>query len=345
MRNSDKSLEDLKRSIYLWVAPFIIFSLILNTILQNLFVEDKYEAILNSTMSIWFLISWILLYKNQFVRFAEFSNLLLISYYHVSTVYDVIHNDIVKSGGGDLGDFIIWTPLILTFIFFTLGAKRGLYFSSVLFAITFIIGIVFIGQLPSKSIDSLTQFYFANFVYIIVLYFTQYLFKAYTEVGIVKKHAYLDSLTGIANRHQIDAWLDKKLQESEQSDKPFSIIFFDIDHFKCVNDRYGHKEGDSVLIELAELIKRNLAPGDLFGRWGGEEFIVITNAASHDAIQLAEHYRKVIDAHEFEGAGKITGSFGVTGYHLGDSIDTILNRVDKGLYRSKEKGRNLVSVI
>lgn len=345
MGKTGKSLSDLKRSIYLWVVPFILFALTLNTILQNLFVEDKFDAIVNSTLFIWFLFSWVLLYKNRFVRFSEYSNLLLISFFHVSTVFDVIYNDMIKSGGGDLGDFIIWTPLYLTFIFFTLGPKRGIYFSSFIFACTFIIGMLFIGQLPSKSVDSLSQFYFANLVYIIVLYFTQYLFKAYTEVELVKKHAYLDSLTGIANRHQIDAWLEIKLRESKQTDKSFSIIFFDIDYFKCINDRYGHKIGDSVLIELAGIIKDNLAPGDLFGRWGGEEFIVITDTISHEAIGLAEYYRKIIASHDFVGSGRITCSFGVTGYRQGDSMDTILNRVDKGLYRSKEKGRNLVSNI
>lgn len=345
MKKPDTSFADLKRSIYLWVVPFIIVALTLNTILQNLFAEDLFDAFVNSTLSIWFFISWILLYKNRFVSFCEYSNLLLVSFYHITTLFDVIYNDIIKSGGGDLGDFIIWTPLYLTFIFFTLGAKRGIYFSSFIFTITLIIGLTVIRQLPTSSIDSLFQFYFANFVYIIVLYFTQYLFRAFTEVELVKKHAYLDSLTGIANRHQIDAWLDKKLTDSKQLDKSFSVVFFDIDHFKCVNDRYGHKAGDSVLIELAELIKKNLSQYDLFGRWGGEEFIVITDSVGHDAIQLAEHYRRIIAAHEFVGVGKITGSFGVTEYLSDDSIDSLLNRVDKGLYKSKEKGRNLVSII
>jgi diguanylate cyclase (GGDEF)-like protein len=345
MRKPDISLDDLKRSIYLWVVPIIIIALILNTILQNLFVDDMFDAFVNSTLTIWFLISWVLLYKNRFVVFTEYSNLLLISFYHITTLFDVIYNDIVKSGGGDLGDFIIWTPLFLTFIFFTLGVKRGIYFSSFIFIITLIIGIAFIGQLPTSSIDSLVQFYFANFVYIIVLSFTQYLFRAFTEVELVKKHAYLDSLTGIANRHQIDAWLEKKLADSKTMDKSFSIIFFDIDHFKCVNDRFGHKAGDSVLIHLAEHIKNNLAQQDLFGRWGGEEFLIITDEVGHNAFQLAEHYRTLIAAHEFTGVGSITSSFGVTWCQPDDSIDSLLNRVDKGLYKSKDKGRNMVSII
>jgi diguanylate cyclase (GGDEF)-like protein len=337
-----ESLAELKRIVFLWVVPFIIVALILNTILQTAGAPNKFNFIINNTLTIWFLISWVLLFKKRLVGFAEYSNLALVSVYHVTTFYDAIVNYMVVSGGS-LGDFIVWMPIYIMFIFLTLGNKRGFYFSIGIYVITLVNGIIYFNQLSTESLDSLFQFYFSNFVYIIVLYLAQHMFKAYAKVEMLKKHAYLDSLTGIANRHKIDEFLENKLKDSKEMHMPFSIIFFDIDHFKKVNDRFGHKIGDAVLIEIAGLIDRNLSKRDLLGRWGGEEFIIITDASVKDAIKLAEQLRKNVEAHDFIGAGKLTASFGVTTAQKSDSIDSLLSRVDEGLYNSKNCGRNKVS--
>jgi diguanylate cyclase (GGDEF)-like protein len=337
-----ESPADLKRIVFLWVVPFIIIALILNTILQTADAPNKFNFIINNTLTVWFLISWVLMYKKRLVVFAEYSNLALVSVYHVATFYDAITNYMLVSGGS-LGDFIVWMPIYIMFIFLILGTKRGFYFSMGIYVITLVNGIMYFNQLSSESLDSLFQFYFSNFVYIIVLYFAQHMFKAYAKVELFKKHAYVDSLTGIANRHKIDEFLENKLKNSKEMHMPFSIIFFDIDHFKKINDRFGHKVGDSVLIELAELIDRNLSKQDLLGRWGGEEFLIITDASGNDAIKLAEQLRKNVEAHGFKGAGKLTASFGVTTSQKSDSIDSLLSRVDEGLYNSKNFGRNKVS--
>jgi diguanylate cyclase (GGDEF)-like protein len=333
-----ESLDELKKTIYKWILPCLIFALLINTIMQS----DSINF-LNNTLTIWFIISWIFLYKNCFIRFAEYTNLALISLYHVYTVFDMSHNYMAKIGSGSLGDFIVWTPLFFMFIFLTLGTKRGFYFSIGIFLITLIPGIIDFNRFSSESLDSLGQFYFANIVYILVLYYAQHIFRTYAEVEVLKKHVYIDSLTRIANRHRIDEWLEKKMKESIEKHESFSIIFFDIDYFKKVNDIYGHKIGDSVLKELASLITNSLSTGDLFGRWGGEEFIIITNAKSNDAVLRAEHFRKRIEAYKFKGVKRLTASFGVTEFQPSDTIDTLLTRADEGLYQAKNSGRNLVS--
>lgn len=338
-----ESLAEFKRIIYLWVVPCIFIALILNTILENIDATNKLNFIVNNTLAVWFVISWIFLYKLRFVRFIEYSNLALISVYHVTKFFGAVYNYMVKSGGS-LGDFIIWMPIYIMFIFLTLGSKRGLYFSISIFLLTLVDGIMYFQSLSSESMDSLLQFYFANFVYIIVLFYAQSMFKAFANVEMFKKQAYLDSLTGIANRHRIDEWLENKLEDSKEMHMCFSIIFFDIDHFKEVNDSYGHKIGDSVLIELAELIQRNLAKRDFFGRWGGEEFIVITDVSGNDAVKLAEHLREKVEEHAFQGVGRLTASFGVTDSKKSENIDSLLCRVDEGLYQSKNYGRNKVSM-
>lgn len=339
-----ESFDELKRSIFLWIGPCIVIALIINTLLQNIDISRKFDLTINTTLSIWFVISWVLFYKRCFTRFAEYSNLALISVYQVTTFFDVVRNYISVSGGS-LGDFIIWMPMITLLFFLILGTRRGLYFSIFIFMINFAIGIMYISSLSSESIDSLVQYYLANLVYIIVLYYAQHIFKTYADLEMFKKHAFIDSLTRIANRLQIDGWLEKNLKVFNEKGEHFSIIFFDIDHFKEVNDNYGHKVGDEVLIELAELVQSQLSEHELFGRWGGEEFIIISAESAKDAAKLAEHLRSVIETNHFNEVGSITGSFGVTHAQPGDSLVTLLNRADNGLYKSKKLGRNRVSYI
>lgn len=109
--------------------------------------------------------------------------------------------------------------------FLTIGAKKGLSFSIGIFLFTLVDGIVYSGRLSTESIDSLFQYYFANLVYIVVLFYAQHIFKAYAEAELFKKHAYLDSLTGIANRHCIDGWIEQKLYDSKKGYKLFGHFF------------------------------------------------------------------------------------------------------------------------
>jgi diguanylate cyclase (GGDEF)-like protein len=333
-------IDELKRSVYLWLLPIITIALVINSFLNN---ESLFDTVINTTLIFWFSVSWVLAFINRGIRFGEYSNLFLVSVYHVFTLFDVVHNDLAKTGGS-LGDFIVWIPLIIMFFFLVLGTKRGFYYSIIIFLITVVIGLMYIRGMSPESIDSLTQFHAANIVYILVLFYAQNMFRAFTERDFFKKHAYIDSLTRVANRHLIDVWLEEKLKAAEKDEKPFSIIFFDIDHFKKVNDQYGHKIGDCALKELSAIVSGNLSEGDRFGRWGGEEFILITDATSSSVLEKADHYRKLVERHTFKGAGSLTASFGVTEFRHGDNIDSLLNRADKGLYLSKNSGRNKVSM-
>ncbi len=333
------SIDELKRSVYMWLLPIITIALVINSFLNN---NSLLDIVLNTTLISWFSVSWVLVFINRGIRLGEYVTLLLVSMYHISTMFDVVTNDLKASGG--LGDFIVWMPLIIMFFFLVLGIKKGLYYSVFIFMITLAIGVIYSGEMPPESIDSLTQFHAANIVYILVLYYAQNMFRAFTERDFFKKHAYIDSLTRVANRHQIDAWLEVKLAAAEEGEKPFSIIFFDIDHFKKVNDEFGHKIGDCVLKELSAIVSGNLTDGDLFGRWGGEEFMLIINDTGGQAYEKAEQFRKIVENHCFKGAGSLTASFGVTEFLSGDNIDSLLNRADEALYASKNSGRNKVSV-
>ena len=118
---------------------------------------------------------------------------------------------------------------------------------------------------------------------------------------------------------------------------------FDIDHFKRVNDRYGHSYGDLVLKDLCRLIRGLIRQGDMLIRWGGEEFIILLPATEIDeAAQLAERIRQDVETERFPEVGSITISLGVAQLRKGDNIDSLLKRVDNALYHAKQSGRNRV---
>jgi polar amino acid transport system substrate-binding protein len=159
----------------------------------------------------------------------------------------------------------------------------------------------------------------------------------------LEKLATTDKLTSIYNRHKIDLSLREQIEVAQRYERTFGVIFFDIDHFKDINDKYGHKVGDMVLVELSRLVSKVIRKSDLFGRWGGEEFLIILPETSKDeSVKLAQKLREIIQKHDFEKIGKLTCSFGVTSYRLNDSSDSIIKRVDKELYKAKNRGRNRV---
>jgi polar amino acid transport system substrate-binding protein len=171
------------------------------------------------------------------------------------------------------------------------------------------------------------------------------------EKEIIKKNQQLeqlathDFLTGIYNRKKADEYIENVLYDNERYKEPSGIILYDIDHFKQVNDTYGHQVGDSVLVELSQLVSNNIRQTDFFARWGGEEFLIICkNADSKHLNLLAENLRQNIKQHVFSIVGNITVSFGITECKVGDTDQAVLNRADKALYKAKELGRDKIIV-
>jgi diguanylate cyclase (GGDEF)-like protein len=154
-----------------------------------------------------------------------------------------------------------------------------------------------------------------------------------------------DVLTGLMNRRGTQECMEHELARSVRKERPLSILLFDIDRFKLVNDRLGHKEGDVVLKAVAEAAHSMLRGEDYFGRWGGEEFIcVLPDATRGDAMALAERMRKSIAHTQVEAPSGVIGataSFGVSTFpHDGDSIDKLIAAADAALYQAKHAGRD-----
>lgn len=151
-----------------------------------------------------------------------------------------------------------------------------------------------------------------------------------------------DRLTGLFNRGYIDETLTSEIERAERYGNHLSIILVDIDHFKQVNDNFGHQMGDKVLQAVANVLTANLRSIDKLGRWGGEEFMIICpNSSIRQATLLAEKLRCEIEQIPINKLSHITASFGIAGFHR-NSMEQMVNEADAALYRSKDAGRNCV---
>lgn len=152
-----------------------------------------------------------------------------------------------------------------------------------------------------------------------------------------------DTLTGLNNRRRLLEVFNKEKSRAERYNDVFSVIIYDIDFFKKVNDLHGHLVGDDVLKTLSDIVKDNTRENDYIYRWGGEEFLIIsTNKNVYEAAGLAEKLRLIVEKHKFDKVGSITISCGVTQFENGDDLESMIARADVGLYDAKTNGRNKV---
>lgn len=210
-------------------------------------------------------------------------------------------------------------------------------------------------ELPSVGVavlDALLLFCLASpiFFWLIVKPFMVRLERLASELQTAKEVAealsVTDVLTGLFNRLKLDRSFSEELTRCHRFGEAFSVILVDLDHFKGVNDTYGHQAGDSVLVDIAAILKANTREVDTVGRWGGEEFLILCpRTDGTGAGLLAEKIRASIDSHTFPGAGHCTASFGVAEYVSGDTAETLTAKADQALYRAKDSGRNRVEVI
>lgn len=152
-----------------------------------------------------------------------------------------------------------------------------------------------------------------------------------------------DSLTMLYNRRKFDEMLRYEIDRDRRYKDGLSLIMCDIDHFKNINDQYGHHIGDKVLIEFVEKVSSSIRKTDLLARWGGEEFAVLIPGANAEvALSVAEKIRSVIEVGDYSVDSRVTASFGVSVLLDMEDEESIVKRADKALYKAKEQGRNCV---
>ncbi|WP_287958788.1 sensor domain-containing diguanylate cyclase [Filomicrobium sp.] len=161
----------------------------------------------------------------------------------------------------------------------------------------------------------------------------------------LKLSAITDPLTGLNNRRRFNEVLSLEMMRSQRYGTPLSLVLYDIDHFKNINDSHGHLVGDKVLIQLSDLIADRIRGTDILARWGGEEFAILLPGADESMAQnLTESLRDLISDVTFDDVGKLTCSFGIAQYRGEANMEDFMGRADAALYRAKFNGRNRIEI-
>lgn len=161
----------------------------------------------------------------------------------------------------------------------------------------------------------------------------------------LEQQALYDHLTGLYSRRKIEDSVQRLIDKTARYQGVFSVLLFDIDRFKSINDTLGHSEGDSVLQQVSHRVRQGIRGSDLVSRWGGEEFLVVLPETDLVRAEVAgEQVRELVAGGCYGSAGKVTVSIGVATYRKGDSLESLVKKADQAMYQAKSAGRNCVVV-
>jgi len=274
-------------------------------------------------------------------RAARIAYLALAAYFLASLAYQLVA---YVPRTHHLSEATYWFPVVYSTAFIAWRRRAAVGWAGGVFAASLMIGVGLmpylssVGALDSNILAFEAQFYAAGVAAILLLNHLTLLQQRYGEARLL---AYADFLTGLPNRRCGEILLAQELQHAG----PLTVVLFDLDHFKDVNDRYGHDVGDMVLREAARLTARRVRGHHQVVRWGGEEFLLIMPLTdARTAEHLAERIRADIAGHRFVGAGGLTASFGIAVQRPGDTAERLVKRADAALYRAKQLGRNRVKM-
>lgn len=245
---------------------------------------------------------------------------------------------------------MLWIPILFVFCAIAFDGITSLRYSIGIFAV--VVALTLPHAIATMSDTGVTdglafpiQAQLSYVVIIVALYFfsdlQQRAFTMEETARTLRRLANTDALTALANRRQAEEQLTRELRRAERYGRQFSVLMLDIDHFKNLNDRFGHLAGDDVLVDLARRIERMVRAADTIARWGGEEFLLLAPETSlEDARRLAEMIRHHVDTNTLAERHRITISLGVASYRGGDTVQSVVARADAALYRAKREGRN-----
>ncbi len=265
--------------------------------------------------------------------------LVILTIYQIGELILYTKTGLLFSAG--FSSTVIWASLIYPLSFLFLPHKLALQYSWVYFALMATIGLGGYLAAPSvnlTAVNTVIQFYLASLAYLIIETINSRYRKGFLEMSEI---ANTDSLTGLRNRRNMYQYLEAEYNRSRRSGNTFAVFVMDVDHFKKVNDEFGHARGDQALVNLARLLEEVLRSYDLLARWGGEEFLVLAPDTTFvEAKELAHRIVTSVSNRTLLENIPLTISAGFTVNRPSDTIDTIISRADKALYKAKTKGRN-----
>ncbi len=242
---------------------------------------------------------------------------------------------------------VFWVTIIPPIAFFLLGRKWGFFIAFACFVLCIFLVFQQV-KYPLEQVSSNASLVNVSQVCIIHLILFSFYEKArssaYEQLKVQNKNAIekseRDELTGLGNRSKFNEILQLKLNDISVNKETLCLLIIDIDHFKSINDTYGHLEGDRVLSGLSKVLVDSVRDDDYVTRWAGEEFaILLDNSKIEFAYELSERLRQHIASKPISGK-HITVSIGVGSYKPGEDVSEFFERVDKALYNSKSNGRN-----
>ena len=245
-----------------------------------------------------------------------------------------------------------WLPLGYGTAFIFLRARQAAVVSGAIFGLLFVpIGLVLArhgaGHWGPEFAPLAAVLAVAQVAYIVLLAAIATIRAGYhraeAHAQLMQALATTDPLTGLPNRRALDECLQAALAAAQRHGEPVSVALIDVDHFKRINDRCGHAAGDRVLVQLGHRLAADLRASDRLGRWGGEEFLLVSgHTPLPAALELAERLRASVAGFSFAHGETVTISVGVAQVRLGDDAERVLERADAALYRAKDAGRNRV---
>lgn len=238
---------------------------------------------------------------------------------------------------------IIWVTVLPPLAFFLLGRRAGSWVTGIAFVATIIFLVINLPDLPVLAFSTGTILNIAEVLIILWLIFRFYEGSRQSAYQELERLSVVDKLTGLYNRAKLDDLLEANIQLSARTSLPMVVMLLDIDHFKRVNDQYGHVEGDAVLQQVAVALSQRVRSTDVLGRWGGEEFLLICPATStSEGLQLAEMLRQNVSDDVKLVTGPLTVSIGVTEVRGQIQPNDVIRQADAALYTAKNSGRDQV---
>jgi diguanylate cyclase (GGDEF)-like protein len=354
-RMSDKALEDtvgetsvgLRRRFYLFAfsTSILAIGLILLTNRNlNPYISTVYP-ILIVCAAICFVLTTIKAISLNFVE--KISTFVVMTSVICEFIYGLFFTPVGFKLEQELNIGWFWQALlVIQMIHLAFDTRRAMQIGLSLYAI-----ITFLGLwkfIPQAIIDHNNQnfLFFLRYLAFASTSFalTQVLASSKELLALERLRSSIDPLTGAANRRQI---LHVLRSNSVQPLK-VAVILFDLDHFKTINDRYGHDVGDHVLRETVRLVKGlilAIEPRATIGRWGGEEFLIVVPGSSlEEAAEFSDHIRKRMQVHPYKVVDRVTASFGVAYLKPDERVSSLVKRADEALYQAKTFGRNRIEL-
>lgn len=350
---TDSNLEseflahDMQRIIWI-IKPLAWMLMVLGTssILCNYFIiADRNVLISNIIVKVLLiLLTFGLLIWTRYVK--RFSD-----YVHGITLYEIISVlCLVYMFRSHTPAHYLLQPLGITMVLLVLSIIPNRWINKLGVSLLAGISLFIASVLASGDIDkqSLLGYLMYTCMVIVLINVSSYLQHYNKRLSYIKDKeiimlSAIDSLTGAYNRTKISEELVKWFNYSKRYDTPLSIMIIDFDNFKKINDAHGHLAGDNVLAELSSIIRENIRKTDVFGRWGGDEFVlVLPNTGIEQALKIAKRLREKIESNVFNIAGKMTCSIGLSQLSVEDNVEMLLHKTDRLLYKAKKTGKNKV---